>query len=56
MARRVFCQLQLFLCQDSLITVAHALVASRQDYYNVLYVGLPLMLVRRLQLVHNVRA
>lgn len=36
------CQLQLFMDHNSLTTMAHALVTSRLDYCNTLYVGLPL--------------
>ena len=46
-------QLRPYLDEQSLMTVTHALVTSRIDYCNVLYVGLPLKTVRQLQLVQN---
>ena len=46
-------QLWPYLNEWSLMTVTHALVTSRIDYCNALYVGLPLKTVRRLQLVQN---
>ncbi|KAF7235229.1 Protein TANC1 [Varanus komodoensis] len=58
-ARSAFLQLQLihqlcpYLEHDSLATVTHALVTSRLDFCNALYVGLPLKTVRILQLVQN---
>ncbi|KAF7245183.1 hypothetical protein EYD10_08612 [Varanus komodoensis] len=58
-ARSAFLQLQLFhqlrpyLDKQSLATVIHALVTSRLDYCNALYVGLPSKVVRILQLVQN---
>lgn len=39
---------------DSLNTVTHVLVTSRLDVYNMLYVGLPLKLVQKPQVVQNV--
>ncbi|KAF7250196.1 Cytoplasmic polyadenylation element-binding protein 1 [Varanus komodoensis] len=58
-ARSAFLQLRLIhqLCpllgNDCLATVTHALVTSRLDFCNALYVGLPLKMVRILQLVQN---
>ncbi|KAF7244471.1 Ubiquitin-conjugating enzyme E2 U [Varanus komodoensis] len=58
-ARSTFLQLRLihqlrpFLENDCLATVTHALVTSRLDFCNALYVGLPLKTVRILQLVQN---
>ncbi|KAF7248327.1 putative uncharacterized transposon-derived protein F52C9.6 [Varanus komodoensis] len=58
-ARSVFLQLRLihqlrpFLENDCLATVTHALVTSRLDFCNALYVGLPLKTVQILQLVQN---
>ena len=42
-----------YLDERSLMTVSHALVNTRLDYCNALYVGLPLKIVWRLQLVQN---
>ncbi|KAF7247602.1 Cytosolic 5'-nucleotidase 3A [Varanus komodoensis] len=58
-ARNAFLQLRLinqlrpYLEYDSLAMVTHALVTSRLDFCNVLYVGLPLKTVQTLQLVQN---
>ncbi|KAF7246159.1 putative RNA-directed DNA polymerase from transposon BS [Varanus komodoensis] len=58
-ARSAFLQLRLinqlrpYLEYDCLVMVAHALVTSRLDFCNTLYVGLPLKMVRILQLVQN---
>ncbi|KAF7246708.1 hypothetical protein EYD10_07374, partial [Varanus komodoensis] len=46
-------QLRPYLEYDCLATVTHALVTSRLDFCNTLYVGLPLKTVRILQLVQN---
>ncbi|KAF7241729.1 putative RNA-directed DNA polymerase from transposon BS [Varanus komodoensis] len=46
-------QLRPYLEYDCLATVTHALVTSRLDFCNALYVGLPLKTVRTLQLVQN---
>uniref|UniRef100_A0A803U1N2 Reverse transcriptase domain-containing protein n=1 Tax=Anolis carolinensis TaxID=28377 RepID=A0A803U1N2_ANOCA len=46
-------QLQPYLGKPDLATVVHALVTSRLDYCNALYVGLPLKTVRKLQLVQR---
>ncbi|XP_058023921.1 uncharacterized protein LOC131190598, partial [Ahaetulla prasina] len=61
-SRRAFYQVRLvrqlrpFLDRDALCTVTHALVTSRLDYCNALYMGLPLKCTRRLQLVQNAAA
>ena len=44
-----------FLIVSDLATVECALVTSYLDCCNVLYVGLPLKMVQRLQLVQNAR-
>ncbi|XP_053111605.1 uncharacterized protein LOC128327198 [Hemicordylus capensis] len=62
MARSAFYQLRLirqlcpFLEEDDLKTVVHQLVISWLDYCNALYVGLPLYVVRKLQLVQHAAA
>ncbi|XP_058048302.1 uncharacterized protein LOC131202851 [Ahaetulla prasina] len=53
---RLIRQLRPFLDRDSLCTVTHALVTSRLDYCNALYMGLPLKNTWRFQLVQNVAA
>uniref|UniRef100_A0A8C6XR48 Reverse transcriptase domain-containing protein n=1 Tax=Naja naja TaxID=35670 RepID=A0A8C6XR48_NAJNA len=53
---RLVRQLRPFLDRDALRTVTHALVTSRLDYCNALYLGLPLHTIRRLQLVQNAAA
>ncbi|KAF7236386.1 Small glutamine-rich tetratricopeptide repeat-containing protein alpha [Varanus komodoensis] len=50
---RLIHQLRPYLEYDCLATVTHALVTSRLDFCNALYVGLPLKTVRILQLVQN---
>ena len=50
--RRIY-QLCPYLDERSLATVTHALVTTRLDYCNALYVGQPLKMVRRLQLAQN---
>ena len=46
-------QLRPFLELEDLKTVVHTLVTSRLNFCNVLYIGLPLCLVQKLQLVQN---
>ena len=46
-------QLHPFLDVAALTTLAHALVILRLDHCNALYVGLPLRLMRKLQMVQN---
>uniref|UniRef100_H3AFR3 Reverse transcriptase domain-containing protein n=1 Tax=Latimeria chalumnae TaxID=7897 RepID=H3AFR3_LATCH len=46
-------KLRPFLPHDSLATLMHAFVSSRIDYCNALYIGLPLKLIHRLQLIQN---
>ncbi|KAF7238474.1 HORMA domain-containing protein 2 [Varanus komodoensis] len=58
-ARSAFLQLRLihhlrpYLEEDCLATVTHALVTSRLDFCNALYMGLPLKTVWILQMVQN---
>uniref|UniRef100_A0A670II27 Reverse transcriptase domain-containing protein n=1 Tax=Podarcis muralis TaxID=64176 RepID=A0A670II27_PODMU len=49
-------RLRPYLPADCLVRVVHALVISRLDYYNVLYVGLPLKVTWKLQLIQNAAA
>ena len=62
MAWSAFYQLQLvaqlrpYLDRNNLASVVYALVTSKLDYCNALYVGLPLKTVRKLQLVQNAAA
>ena len=51
---RLVAQLRPYL--DNLASVVYALVTSRLDYCNALYVGLPLKTVWKLQLVQNAAA
>ena len=44
------------LLMGALTTLVHALVISRLDHCNALYVGLPLRLLRKLQVVQNAAA
>ena len=53
---KLLCHLHLFLEMSDLASVTHALVTSRLDYYNTLYVGLPLKSVRKLHLVQRAAA
>ncbi|XP_062830407.1 uncharacterized protein LOC134297289 [Anolis carolinensis] len=53
---RLVCQLRPYLGKSDLATVVHALVTSRLDYCNALYVGLPLKTARKLQLVQRAAA
>nr|XP_060615104.1 uncharacterized protein LOC132764950 [Anolis sagrei ordinatus] len=46
-------QLRPYLGKSDLATVVHALVTSRIDYCNALYVGLPLKTARKLQMVQR---
>ena len=49
-------RLRPYLDMGVLTTLVHALVISRLDHCNALYVGLPLRLMRKLQVVQNVVA
>ena len=49
-------RLRPYLPADCLARVVHALVISHLDYCNVLYVGLPLKVTRKLQLIQNAAA
>ncbi|XP_053149256.1 uncharacterized protein LOC128343844 [Hemicordylus capensis] len=53
---RLIRQLRPFLENNDLKTVVHQLVTSRLDYCNALYMGLPLYVVQKLQLVQNAAA
>uniref|UniRef100_A0A803TAK2 Reverse transcriptase domain-containing protein n=1 Tax=Anolis carolinensis TaxID=28377 RepID=A0A803TAK2_ANOCA len=53
---RLVCQLCPYLGRSDLAMVVHALVTSRLDYCNALYVGLPLKTARKLQLVQRTAA
>ena len=45
-----------YLDVGALTTLVHALVISRLDHCNALYVGLPLRLMQKLQMVQNAAA
>uniref|UniRef100_A0A670II88 Reverse transcriptase domain-containing protein n=1 Tax=Podarcis muralis TaxID=64176 RepID=A0A670II88_PODMU len=49
-------RLRPYLPANCLARVVHALVISRLDYCNALYVGLPLKVTRKLQLIQNAAA
>uniref|UniRef100_A0A670HRU4 Reverse transcriptase domain-containing protein n=1 Tax=Podarcis muralis TaxID=64176 RepID=A0A670HRU4_PODMU len=49
-------RLRPYLPADCLTRMVHALVISRLDYCNALYVGLPLKVTRKLQLIQNAAA
>ena len=49
-------RLQPYLDTGALTTLVHALVISRLDHCNVLYVGLPLKLMWKLQVAQNAAA
>ena len=53
---RLVAQLRPYLDRDDLASVVHALVTSKLDYCNALYVGLPLKTVQKLQLMQNAAA
>ena len=53
---RLLRQLHPFLELEDLKTVVHMLGTSRLSFYNTLYIGLTLYLVRKLQLVQNMAA
>ena len=50
------CRLRPYLSVDCLARVVHALVISRLDYCNAFYVGLPLKVTQKLQLIQNMAA
>ena len=49
-------QLHSYLDVGVLTTLVHVLVVSRLDYCSALYVGLPLRLMQKLQMVQNTAA
>ena len=49
-------QLRPYLDVGSLTTLVHVLVISRLDHCNALYMGLPLRLMQKLQMVQNAAA
>ena len=49
-------RLRPYLDTGVLTTLVHALIISRLDHCNTLYVGLPLRLMRKLQVVQNAAA
>ena len=53
---RRIAQLHPYLDVGALMTLIYALVISRIDYFSSLYVGLPLRLMQRLQMVQNLMA
>nr|XP_060621478.1 uncharacterized protein LOC132768982 [Anolis sagrei ordinatus]XP_060621479.1 uncharacterized protein LOC132768982 [Anolis sagrei ordinatus]XP_060621480.1 uncharacterized protein LOC132768982 [Anolis sagrei ordinatus] len=53
---RLVHQLRPYLVKADLAGVVHALVTSRLDYCNVLYIGLPLKMARKFQLVQRAAA
>ena len=53
---RRIAQLRSYLDVEALTTLVHALIISRLDHCNALYVGLPLRLLRKLQMVQNAAA
>lgn len=61
-ARTAFYQLRLvkqlvpYVVSHDLATVIHAMISSRLDYHNSLYIVLPLNLIQKLQLVQMVAA
>ncbi|CAI7934913.1 Hypothetical predicted protein [Podarcis lilfordi] len=50
------CRLRPYLPVDCLARVVHALVISHLDYCHALYVGLPVKVTRKLQLIQNAAA
>ena len=46
-------QLRPYLDVGTLATLVHVLIVSRLDYCNALYVGLPLKMMQKLQMVQN---